>query len=290
MKTINISVCSCQKYLEKDSWKPYKDIREIVNKRVRAQLPNAKIKYESIETPSQLKEKKEIFLKVMYKGDTYEPKVYVKMVKCNLCSREGTKYFEAVLQIRGSNEAVLERGVEYIQGRVEDLRHRGLFVNKIERFDDGFDLYMTSNQMAQRIGREMLDKFGGELKVNSRLFSHNKQTSKDLYRLNVFLKLPGFTRGDFIVLDERVFYVDKLGRKIKIIDMANGSSRILDYKQMDYRVLHKEDAYVSKTYPGLEVINPHDFQSSMIRNHPKKAYTVGERAKVVIYKGIYVVE
>ncbi|MBN1792288.1 hypothetical protein JW826_01240 [Candidatus Woesearchaeota archaeon] len=290
MKAINISICRCGKFLDKHSWRPVKDVREVIMQKIRETMPKAKIKFEYYSLPEKHKEKKDIQTIVEFKGQVYKPVVIVKMAKCNLCEREGTKYFEAILQIRSRSEPVLKESVEYLQERISGLRQRGVFINKVERFEDGFDLYLTSNKLAQVLGRELLDKFGGGLKVSPRLFSKNKQTSKELYRVNVFIELPGFTRGDYMVVDDHVFLVDKLGRKIKITEAVSGSSRIVDYLGLDYSVLKRQQAYVSKTYPHLEVINPHDYQSSMIKNKPRKDLVLGEKANVVIHKGIYAVD
>ena len=290
MKAINISICNCGKFLDRHSWRAYKDIREIIVKRIRDELPKAKIKFQTLELPVQRKDKKEIKLVATYKAKDYQPLVVVKMTRCNLCEKEGSKYFEAVLQIRSPNEPVMERAVEYLQERVTGLRQRGLFINKIDRFDDGFDLYLTSNKLAQVLGRELLDHFGGNLKVSPRLFSKNHQTSKEIFRVSVLVELPGFGKGDYIIFNDKVYHVDKIGKKIKLINMQSGSGEIVEYAKLDYRILPRQKAYVSRTYPHLEVINPHDFQSSMVRNRPTHDYTTGQSIDVVIYKGIYVVD
>jgi nonsense-mediated mRNA decay protein 3 len=290
MKSINISICACGKFLDRHSWRQFRDIREVIVKLIRDDLPKAKITFGEFELPKVKKEKKEIPVVAVHKGKEYKPAVIVRLGKCNLCEREGTKYFEAIFQLRSSNTDLLERSVTYMQERVAGLRHRGLFINRVEHLDDGVDLYMTSNKLAQVIGREMLNSFGGTLKVSPRLFSKNHQTSKDMYRVNVFVKLPEFNRGDYLVVNDRVHHVEKLGKKVKLVDMVSGSSMVTDYEKLDCKVLKKQQVYISKTYPYLEVINPHDYQSSMVRNKPKIALVVGQSVNVVIHKGIFVVD
>jgi nonsense-mediated mRNA decay protein 3 len=290
MKAINISICSCGKFLDRHSWRPYKDMKEIITKRIREKLAKAKVSFKEFELPKSPKEKIDVPVVAVYKGKEQKPVVLVRNTKCNLCEKEGTKYFEAILQIRSANPDVLDRCASQLQERVSGLRSRGLFINKVDRFDDGFDLYLTSNKLAQVIGREILDHYGGTIKVSPRLFSKNHQTSKDLYRVNVFVKLPEFDRGDYIVVNDRVHLVEKLGKKIKLVEMQGGGSIIADYDKLDYRLLRKQQAFVSKTYPYIEVINPHDYQSSMVRNKPKIALSIGQSVFVVIHKGIFVVD
>jgi nonsense-mediated mRNA decay protein 3 len=144
--------------------------------------------------------------------------------------------------------------------------------------------------MAQALGRELVDFFGGKIKISPRLFSKNHQTSKDIYRVNIFVELPSFARGDIIVFNDKVCRVEKLGKKIKLSDMVSGSSVIEDYAKMQYIVLKKQQTYVSRTYPSLEVINPYDYQSSMVKNKPKTAFITGQSVNVVTHRGIYVVD
>jgi NMD protein affecting ribosome stability and mRNA decay len=216
--------------------------------------------------------------------------VTLKLVKCNMCEKEGTQYFEAVLQVRSNNFDILDKSIDYLQSRVENLRHRGMFINKVERLDDGYDLYVTNKNIAQHLGKELQDLFGGEYKTSARLFSKNKMTSKNIYRVNVFVRLPGFERGEMVLVDDKVYRVDKLGSKITLHDLISNNHLIIDFTKMDYAVLKKYTTYVARTHPYLEVINPFDFQSSMVRNHPSNNFELGQEVNVVVHKGIFVVD
>jgi nonsense-mediated mRNA decay protein 3 len=290
-KAINVSICDCGKFLDKHSWVAYHDVHQMLVKKIRNTYPKAKVVLPEFEPPVEQKQKVEIHVKVTAKkNETFNQAVIMKMSKCNLCEKEGGKYFEAIFQLRGRNEEILQEAIEYLRQRIANLRQRGLFVNKVEKQENGFDMYMTSNKMAQILGRELLDKFGGNLKVNPRLFSKDHQTSKDLYRVNVFIELPQFTRGQYILYDDKVWLVEKISRKIKLIDLQSGSAEIVDYDKIEYKPMKVESAYVSKTYPHLEVLNPNDYQSTMVKNKPKKDFAVGQSIGVIIHKGIFVVE
>lgn len=290
MKAINISICACGKVLDKFSWRSYRDLNDVIIAKVREIFPKAKVSVDEFEPPMMLKEKKEGAAHLTQKDREIRQPFIVKLSKCNLCEREGGKYFEAVFQIRGNNFSNLEKGLAYLNERVAGLRQRGLFINKIDNFENGFDLYMTSNKLAQVIAREMIDHFGGKLKISPRLFSKNHQTSRELYRVNVLVELPEFSRGDCIVYKDKVWMVDKISRKIKIIEMVNNGSEILDYEKIDFKLLEKQKAFVSRTYPHLEVINPYDYQSTMVKNKSKHSYISGQSVNIVVYKGVYVVD
>ncbi len=290
MKALNLVFCSCKRYLDRNEWKPYKEAEDLIAGMIRKEFPKAKVSIPNLEIPVDLKDKRINTAIVTAKDKELKVAVGIKLSRCTLCSREGGNYFEAILQVRSANQHILEESIQYLQDRVHNLRHRGMFINKVERFDDGFDLSMTNRRITQMLGKELQEFFGGKLKMAPRLFSQSRQTSKKIFRVNVFVELPSFTRDDIVSMNDKVYVVDKIGRKIKLRELLNDSSVIVDYDKMDYRVLHKQQTYVARAYPSLEVINPLDFQSSMVRNKPKKAFTPGQTINVVIHKGIYVVD
>jgi len=199
-------------------------------------------------------------------------------------------YFEAILQVRSSNYDILEKSVELLRQRVENLRHRGLFINKVKKFEDGYDLYMTNRKLCQSLGREIYEKYGGVYKASPHLHTKDRQKSKNVYRVNVLVRLPNFEKGDVIVTDgDKVFRVVNLGKKIKLLDLDSNNNVNIDFAKLKYHILKKHVTYVSKIHPYLEVINPLDYQSSMIKNQPKKMPDLGKEIKVVIHKGIYLV-
>jgi NMD protein affecting ribosome stability and mRNA decay len=290
MKAVNLTLCSCNKCLEKNLWKPYTSLEELISKKIRQEIPKAKLFFKDIRMPGVPKEKKESEVIAKVKDKEHVVKVIIKLVKCEFCSKEGTDYYEAILQVRSLNSEILEKGVELLKRRVENLRNKGVFINKVERVADGFDLYLTNKRVAQALGKELWETYGGVFKASPHLFTRNKQSSKNMYRLNVMARLADFKTSDIILNDDKVFRVEKTGAKIKLFDLEKNCFVTLDYPSMHYHVLKVHSTYVSRTQPYLEVINPFDFQSSLVRNKPEQKFELGQEVKVVVHKGIYVVE
>lgn len=290
MKAINITLCSCNKYLYRNMWKPYKSIKELIAKKIRKELPRAKLSFKHIEMPIALKEKKENEIIAKVKDKEHVVKVILKLSKCNMCAKEGTEYYEAILQVRSSSFKVLEESIELLKKRVENLRHKGMFINKVKQVNEGYDLYMTNNKIAQALGRELYEAYGGIYKASPHLFSRNRQTSKNIYRVNVFVRLPDFEKADVILANDKVFKVEKLGKKIKLLDLDKNSFVSVDYSKLSYHILKKHSTYVSRIHPDLEIINPFDYQSSIVKNKPEQGLELGQEVNVVVHKGIYVVD
>lgn len=290
MKDINLTLCSCNKYLYRNQWKPYKNVKELIAKRIREQLPGARLNFEHLKIPLVHKEEKESEIIAKLKGEEHVVKVILKLSKCNMCAKEGTEYYEAILQVRSPSLKVLEDSVELLKKRVESLRHKGMFINKVKRFNEGYTLYMTNKRIAQALGRELQETYGGIYKASPHLYSRSRQTSKNIYRVNIFARLPGFEKEDIILFNERVFKVEKVGKRIKLLDLEKNSFVSVDYPKLSYHVLKKHVTYVSRIHPELEVINPFDYQSSSVRNKPEDKFKLGQEVNVVVHKGVYVVD
>ncbi|MBN2459462.1 hypothetical protein JXB28_04205 [Candidatus Woesearchaeota archaeon] len=290
MKAINLTLCSCDKYFDKGMWKPYHGIEKLIADKVKKQIPKAKVIFKNFEMPMAQKEKKEIEVIAKVKDKETHVKVILKLAKCPLCAREGTQYFEAILQVRSLNVSVLEKAIDLLKKRVEKLRNKGMFINKVEPVSDGFDLFMTNKRIAQSLGKELHEHFGGVFKLSPRIFTRNKQTSKDLYRMSILVRLPDFQVGDIIINHDKVYKVDKTSTKIKLLDIEANNFVTTDYAKMHSHPLKAHTTYVSRIHPYVEVINPYDFQSSMVKNKSLPTLEIGQEVKVVVHRGIYVVE
>ncbi|MFH1637942.1 MAG: NMD3-related protein [Candidatus Woesearchaeota archaeon] len=95
------------------------------------------------------------------------------------------QYFEAVLQLRPYDEEVLKAVEKMVAER------EGVFISKVVKQKTGLDLYLSSQKFAQIIGKKLKKRFNGELKLSRTLFTRNRLTSKDIYRVTVLFRLKG---------------------------------------------------------------------------------------------------
>ena len=129
-------------------------------------------------------------------------------------------YYQGILQLRDVNDEILNFVANQIKKR-EDVA-----VTKAVKLQNGIDLYITSQKFIRILGKKLRDSFGGEIKVSAKLHTRSK-TGKDLFRVNVFFRLPKYKRGDIIEIrgdkvkllqtGNRIFALDlKTGKRIKI--------------------------------------------------------------------------
>jgi NMD protein affecting ribosome stability and mRNA decay len=93
-------------------------------------------------------------------------------------------YYEAKIQIRPADEPLIRYIINEIDnnGRVRII--------KIMKLKTGIDIYVSSRKFATSIAKKAKKKFNcSKTLVTKTLFSKNKQTSKDIYRVTVLIRL-----------------------------------------------------------------------------------------------------
>ena len=79
--------------------------------------------------------------------------------------------------------------------------------------------------------------------------------------------------------------VNNIGKSVTGTELLTSKKTKLSLKGAEMELLEQTDAMVSKTYPELEVIHPHSYQSVAVMN-PKRFNqgSKGKNARVVVYK------
>ena len=106
--------------------------------------------------------------------------------------------------MRNANEEV----VNFVVSEIE--KDPAGAISKVKEVGDGYDIYITRQKILRSLGNKLQKQFGGQILVSTRIHTRSRQTSRDLYRVNLLFKLPHFKKGDII---------DYKGEKIKIIQM-----------------------------------------------------------------------
>lgn len=92
------------------------------------------------------------------------------------------EYFQAIIQLRPYDQGLLD----FVERRIEKS---DAWISKRIRLKTGVDLYLSSNKVARQIGKVLKKVFKGELKESRKLYSRDKQTSKNIYRVTVCFRL-----------------------------------------------------------------------------------------------------
>jgi len=91
-------------------------------------------------------------------------------------------YFQAIIQLRPYDQELWD----FVERRIEKS---DAWISKRVKLKTGIDLYISSNKVARQIGKVLKKVFKGELKESRKLYSRDKQTSKNIYRVTVCFRL-----------------------------------------------------------------------------------------------------
>jgi len=186
-------------------------------------------------------------------------------------------YFEAIVQLRNPTDD----SVIYARKLLRDQ------ISKQRRVRGGVDFYVKDKKRAENAARKIRDKYGGEFNIAAKLHGRDHLKSKDLYRLNILIRLPNFTIRDVIQIKNDIFSVVKLGKKVTGRNLKTWKTKEFNYPEL-YELLKRSDTRVCKVHPRIEVLHPDTYQPEPLENKPRKEIQMDEKVKVVESKGLWI--
>jgi len=164
--------------------------------------------------------------------------VYVRQTVCPRCSKFLGGYFEAILQVRAEDRPLSEEERkaigELVEEKVDEIMRRdrmGFIQDTIEK-EEGLDFYMGSTSSARKLAQAIKERFGGTISEAYELVGVDRQTSREVYRTSVSIRIPKFRRGD-IVTDRRgnVYEVERVdGKGLSLRNLSTWESEHRDWK------------------------------------------------------------
>lgn len=279
-KEIVIKICPvCMSYFFQNRWVRFDEIavvarklaKENIKKRISAEINPI---LPDVEFAVGKKYSFEIEIALSKKEKYYLP-ARIVMMKCDKCGKINTNYFEGVLQLRNPRKDA----VDFIMNDLKKQKDKGVFITDEKRAGNGTDYYMTSQRYLQNLGYKLQKVFGGILKINPRMFTRNKQTSKDVFRVNVYFELLDFGNDDVVKCGGKIIRITSTGKNISGVNLETGNRSSFHCKE-DAVVLKTEKTEVIKVYPHIEVLNPETYQPLKIEN--KKKVSIGEHVDIII--------
>jgi NMD protein affecting ribosome stability and mRNA decay len=177
-KEIKIKMCEgCNKVLHRNLWSRYHSINDAVERIV---MESLKLKKDA--NVKAAVDDKGIEAEID-PGDGRIQKLPVKIedMICHKCRKFIGKYFEGTLQLRNVSDDL----IKYVLKDIEEKNTEGVFVKEIDEFKNGIDIKVTSQKYILALGARLRRKFGGSVKVTRNLFTRNRQTSKEVFRVTL---------------------------------------------------------------------------------------------------------
>jgi NMD protein affecting ribosome stability and mRNA decay len=288
VKPFNIIMCDCGRFFAHNHWFVPQDVEESILKVARDHIKQrASLELEEFALPEKRGKQNKGRIRASFEGEEFPLEFPVKNHRCEKCAHIKTHYFTAILQLRSPPAEVLP----FIEEFLLPLVDKGVSINKVEETPRGPDLYLTHKSTARQLGEKLVRKFGGSLNLAEKHFSQDHMTSKVLYRLNVLVEFPLFTKNDVVLLDDNVVLVTGLGKQCTGRDLLHNKKVVFTAGSGEV-LLKKEDASVASVYPDVAVYHPVSFQIVKVANHPLliKEFKANDPVKIVIVKNsVYIV-
>lgn len=278
LRDTKIMVCTkCYKYNYRNKWKKFKSveliIEEIFEKRLSGKIDQFSVKPHIPKFKFNPGVNAKIEVEIIRGNNSYLVPADICLTICDKCSKQQGDYFEGILQIKNINDLIRSFAENY-------FKKKEVYCCEKKEKKDIYQIKVNNKKELQNLGKKLVERFGGKLKISPHLHSYDSQKSKKIYRVNVFYEAFPFDVGEVIETDSKVIKITKLGRLVHGKNLKNDKSTSIDLKNKDYRKLQKYQTTVSKTYPNIEVLHPETYQSVKPQNKTK--VKSGEKVKVVI--------
>ena len=177
---------------------------------------NRKISYEGISSKDGEQRKGQFFL-------------HTSLSTCPVCTKKLGNYHEAILQLRGEKGERQDFILSYLVDLVDNAQSKDVFLTKMDRIKEGYDLFLSDKQFVRSMARKAIDRFGGSFKETSHLVGMKNGT--ELYRITVSVRIPNFQKGDVLKTDKNLYLVVSI--KADLVTLISFASRSRSKKKLE---------------------------------------------------------
>jgi NMD protein affecting ribosome stability and mRNA decay len=223
--------------------------------------------------------KKTCELEVVYNGRAFRVPVSVEVTLSPDVAKVGSAYFEGILQLRNARQDV--KG--YIRNYCAKNR---VFVNKVADKGGEVDYFFVRKREMQPLALKLMRNFGAKVESNARLFSRDKQTSRDIYRQNILVTVPGFAVGDVVDANGCPFYVKETSKIITGINLATGKKST--FRGEEAGTAGKLPVFKSRVIsvrPEVQVLDPETYGPLAAKNPLGIDVRADQNVQFVKYRG-----
>ena len=288
-KEIKLFVCNhCQSYNYKNKWQKFHNLNTvmemIVANSVKHKVVFTKMSDELVEELLSYKAgvHRDFVVEVSIGKEKFELPAVIDVTLCPKCSKQGTKYFEGVLQVRNMTDDILA----FIQKDLMKQRSRGVHINKEVDIDGtgmNMDYYCTDKGYMKVLAEKLKKEFGAIIKHNAQLFTIDWETSKNVYRLNILVQFTKYHKNDVIKLNKQLYKIISMDEKIHATNLETHNKTLLPHKE-DYDILKPVEVMLIKKYPEYEVLDPNTYYQARLMN-PSETLEINQTLHVIIDGG-----
>ncbi|MFW9876878.1 MAG: 60S ribosomal export protein NMD3 [Candidatus Thorarchaeota archaeon] len=291
-KVLKINLCSnCYAWEKSKHWETSTSDKDSFNQLIRDNLENLQ-KVRDIVISTDFKEyKTNILIALVHVTGVVQDldmeldlktEIRITYGTCSRCSKLLGNYFEAKIQVRGTNRKLDESELLKSERIVDDILQQSegtetnAFLTKSELIHGGEDFYIGSSTAARQIAKRLIKEFSGKLKESSKLIG--RRDGRDIFRTTFTIRIPEYRPSDFIKLNGQIYQVLKIMRKnVTVVKLITGliqhfshdelsQSKLIGGKELVFSavlVLEKAkevEVLDPDNYLTLELVKPKNFK------------------------------
>ncbi|MBI4153258.1 hypothetical protein HY497_01930 [Candidatus Woesearchaeota archaeon] len=142
-----------------------------------------------------------------------------KRVKQNLPVQKHMGYFEAVIQLRN-----IEQGIADFVFLEADAHH--VQVSKVNWLKNGADLFVSDRKFARNTGKILQRKFGGLVRASARIFTRDRSSGKEVYRVTLLFKQFPYHRGEQFTFKGKTYTVLNIANDVYVEDSDHKKKKL----------------------------------------------------------------
>jgi NMD protein affecting ribosome stability and mRNA decay len=194
-------------------------------------------------------------------NQSYDIEYHLQPQTSPIAAKATSQYFEGVIHIRNVTESFRP----FIKQTLEHAREKGMFVTKETHGDNWMDLQITDQRIARTVGQKLQEQFGGELKVDAKHFSEDKQSGKIIYRSDITMIFFPFTKYALITKADETYVVSQLTKKATLENINKSEKiKITADEASSYDVIKPTTIQITQQKPQLKGIHPQTYQEEII--------------------------
>ncbi len=300
---IALDMChGCGRFFEAGRWKDMYHLElasEILESQTKTHAQVESLRFEIPDFPPDKGEHRETCRAIAMIGNRefeqdFEIGIRIKVQMCPSCSRQGSDYFEAIIQLRRDDVAVKDAEIELAIENQQILKYsetlagneENAFLSKWGAVPGGMDYYIGSIVLAKNIAAKMRDNYGASLKESNTVIG--MRDGQDLYRWTILVRMPANGVGDVVAYDRKLYVVDGVTRKIITLKgIRHGHIYRIPPEDVKLKPVCKysqllEAVVVSHEGKTIQVLDPDNYKTVTLALPPYLKH-IGETVPVVRY-------
>jgi nonsense-mediated mRNA decay protein 3 len=154
---------------------------------------------------------------------------------CKNCTNlRAGMYYLSIIQLRVTDKSqfgVIKEALSQISLFVENqfTKNKTQYISKIEDQNLGVDIYLSTNELMNRIISHMRANFVFILNRTKKLVGRDSQKGRGLYRLKALIKFLPFKKNDVVIINNITYSVENITKNKVVLRDENSSKHVKNF-------------------------------------------------------------